>query len=486
MKKYIYSFIIVLVCILTSCTEEFLDINDDPNKTTTPESKYLFGYASATWSGLRTSGDLFIPISLSNQSIASGGNFGWGNWGKEDFYFFAPSVLPNTWKTYFLYSASNLNNAINLAKENNPKNTNTIGQSKILLANLFFELTMLHGDIPYSEALIPDIKYPKFDKQEDTLEGLLILLDEAIELLNESSSLKIIENDLYFSGDISKWEKYANSLKLKILMTMVDKKPSKTSDIIQLLNENSMLSSSEDNVLFPYYDKTGNENPKFKLFKYHNGSTNNWLFANENVFNFMNALNDPRIPIYFEEGPDAAENEFNAVATAKEADGTTSVINLEKLWTVDAPDVIFSYQEQLFFEAEIYARGLGVATDLTKAHQLYEQATIEAMRFYNVPEADITNYVNNDMPDISTMTVTDAIKEIHIQQWIDLMDRPLYGWIQSRRSGSKGNEIPNLTPPEGAATEDIIRRWDYSSVERTSNPNTPTNPSMDEHLWFDL
>ena len=51
-----------------------------------------------------------------------------------------------------------------------------------------------------------------------------------------------------------------------------------------------------------------------------------------------------------------------------------------------------------------------------------------------------------------------------IQQWIDLMDRPLEEFVQWRRSGSNGNEVPALTVPTEATSRDLIRRWEYLSL----------------------
>ena len=80
-----------------------------------------------------------------------------------------------------------------------------------------------------------------------------------------------------------------------------------------------------------------------------------------------------------------------------------------------------------------------------------------------------------------------ALYEIHIQQWIDLMDRPLEEFVQWRRSGSNGNEVPVLTVPTEATSRELIRRWEYSPEEMTANPNAPKeSPKIWEKMWFDL
>lgn len=88
---------------------------------------------------------------------------------------------------------------------------------------------------------------------------------------------------------------------------------------------------------------------------------------------------------------------------------------------------------------------------------------------------------------VSTMTQEKALYEIHMQQWIDLMDRPFEEFVQWRRSGTAGNEVPTLQVPEDATSKELIRRWEYSPEEMTANINAPKeSPKIWEKLWFDL
>ena len=71
------------------------------------------------------------------------------------------------------------------------------------------------------------IKYPKFDSQESVLNGVLSLLDEALQLIDLNDANAIDEYDIYYKGDMNKWMTLAKSLKFRTLMVMVDKDPSK-------------------------------------------------------------------------------------------------------------------------------------------------------------------------------------------------------------------------------------------------------------------
>lgn len=362
---------------------------------------------------------------------------------------------------------------------------NKVAQSQILAALLAYEGTMFWGDMPFSEAWNDEITDPKFDSQESILNEAISMLEEAIDMIDFDDPVRIIESDLFYNGDLEQWIKVAKSIKFRILMVMVDKDPSKATEIANMLNEGNMISSPEDNFAFPWLDEPNKENPKYKLFDRYAGGSNVWIFANKNVFDFMEPLNDPRIPRYFKLGLDDP-TEYSAVQTASEADGTTSLIS-DYLYRATAPDLIFSYQEQLFFEAEAYARGLGVAQDLSKANDLYKEAVEEAALYYEVEESAASNFANS-LQDLTELSQSEAVRQIHIQQWVDLMDRSLEAWVQWRRSGPEGQEVPDLSLPNGAPAGGLIRRWDYPPEEElTLNTNAPANPPLlYENLWFDL
>ncbi|WP_455591754.1 SusD/RagB family nutrient-binding outer membrane lipoprotein [Bacteroides sp.] len=490
MKNRIFTYIILTICAcgtLSSCSD-WLDVNHDPNTAEQVEPGYLFNYAAVNWAGSRTGGDSYIPLSQGIQCQADGGD-DYGGWG-EAYYEISPYSIGNTWKHYYAVGGNNLQLAIKNAQASTPINHNAIAQCKILLAQHIYEATMLWGDVPFLEAWVEDIKYPKFDSQESVLNGVISLLDEALIEIDSNDPLAITDYDIFYKGDMQKWAKLAKSLKFRMLMVMVDKDPSKVATIGKMLSEGGMISSSAEALKFPYLQTAGNENPKYKILEKYANGVNIMFFAHNNVLKPMQERNDSRIPRYFEPGADGVYRGLNTrevadVTDDEDAELLSSVISAYLL-RKDAPEVIYSYQEQLFFEAEAYARGLGVTSDLVKANQLYKAAIKVACDFYEADPDETTRFING-LADLNTLTLDKALYEIHMQQWIDLMDRPLEEFIQWRRSGEEGKEVPTLTVPEEATAKDLIRRWEYSPEELTSNPNAPKeSPKIWEKLWFDL
>ncbi|BBD46547.1 SusD/RagB family nutrient-binding outer membrane lipoprotein [Petrimonas sp.] len=480
MKKILY-YLLLTIVVFTSCND-WLDINKDPNRATEVDPDVLFGYAITSWSANRTGGDSYIPLVFAAQTMATAGNFGWGN---DDVYDISPYSTGNTWKLYYATAGTNIFSAINLAEASTPKQPWIAAQGKIVRAMLMYEATMLYGDVPFSEAWKDDIDYPKFDAQKDILTNLLGLLDEAIADAKTPAAdgLKSITgSDLYYQGDMKKWIRLANSMKMRIAMTMVDADPEKTSVIADLISKNEMMASAADNMEFPFFNTPGKENPKFGILKKYAGSQNLFFFANSHVVDILKPTNDPRLKIFFEPGPEA-EGEILGLPTNAEGDETTAPVNIKTILKADAPDLIFSYQETLFFQAEAYARGLGVTKDLNKANELFKGGVKAAMLYYGVKEAEADAYINTGLPNLTT--AADPVKEIHLQQWVDLMDRPLEAFTQWRRSGAEGAEVPELSLPANSPANPLFRRFVYSPEESTANPNTPQDVHYYDKMWFD-
>lgn len=470
-----------------SC-KKYLDINTNPLQADKVEPNLLFGYAITAWDVNKNSGDGWLPISLFAQTIASGANYGWG---KDNVYKLSSFTLGNTWKAIYSSGGNNLKLAIKAAESAVPVNNNAAAQCKIVLAQILYEGATLYGDVPFTQAFqVNDFPYPKYDAQKDVFENIIKLLDEANAQIDLASPDKIIAYDVFYTGNMATWKKLANSIKLKVLMVMVDKDPTKAAAIGQLVSAPaSMLASASENWTYKYYAITSNENPKYRLFKEYTNGDNIWFFANSNVFNYMNTTPtiDPRVPRYFEPGDDG---QYRAVATEATANKNTSLISAY-LYRKDAPSVLLSYQEILLLQAEAYARGLGVAKDLTKAQQLFKDGVKAAMTFYEADPAQIDLFINGNTSVAATLpnltTDADPVKQIHLQQWIDLMDRPMEAFVQWRRSGPDGNEVPALTLPLGAFSGPLIRRFTLSPDEISSNPNVPNPlPKYFDKMWFDL
>lgn len=489
-KTYIYLIIFVAVSSLTlSSCKKYLDVNTNPNTVEKVDPKLLFTYAVTSYVNLKSSGDHYIPFALAGQAVATGGNnpTGWGIPSEEQ-YQISSFSNGNSWRAYYTSIGSNLKEAIKLSESASPVNNNAAAQCKILFAMVGYEITTVFGDVPFSEAWSTTNPAPHFDAQKDIFESCLKLIDEALAQFDAASPLKIDkEYDMFYNGDLDRWKKLANSVKLRILMTMVDKDPSKAAAIGTLVQAGNLIDGANGNCLVKYESGAGKRNPKYALALQYNDGTN-FFFGTIHTIDFLKKIKDPRLPKFFDKPAKATD--YFGVENGADADDKVNARISTSLQTAEEPEVLFSYQEELFYEAEVYARGIGVPVNLTKADELFKKAVKASCLFYGVLQNVADDYVNPEKENALPSLIGDptAVKTIQMHHWVDKMERGLDAFTQWRRSGAEGDETPKLKLPIGAPAGGLFRRFEYPITnEISANPNAPkTRIRFTEKVWFDL
>ena len=446
-------------------------LNVDPNRSTTAEPALLFSGAEVKFSLLRVA-ELTWPTALMNQMWASG-----AAWGLAQAQYDQTRVR-SAWGSIYVDVLKNLALATKEASARTPKPNNTIAQLMIYQAFVYSQTTYLWGDIPFSEAASGTVDFPKFDTQEAVLNGCIKMLDDAVALIDATSTKIGAPNDLYYGGDMAKWRKFANSLKFRILITMVDADPSK-STAIGAMAAQPMIAARGDEMKFPYFDSPGRQNPRFSFTQIFRGGVQQDWYASKVMFDELVPLSDPRLPIFYQPGPGASANEFLSLVGVEPRTTKSSLVHLNLL-KANLPEVSFSYSEQLLLEAEATARGFWTG-GLGLADTRFRTGVRESMGALGVASGAIDTYVSA----LPTLTGANYRKEMNRQQWLDLFMRPLEGWVQWRRSGALGQEYPAMTPPTGAVVPALVRRLLYRSEEINSNKNTPSGITLDKPVWFD-
>lgn len=176
------------------------------------------------------------------------------------------------------------------------------GIFKIFRSLMFSFMTDYYGDIYYSEALKgrDGILYPKYDKQEDIYKGLLSELDEANDLIKQGTEQVSATYDLMYAGDKTKWQKFANSLKLRLLMRASKKLSDAGAQMSAIVNnpaDRPIFTDNEDNAAISYIGTTRDNS--------WNGGRLNWDYTEfdrrrpaKTLADKLTQLNDPRLPIW--------------------------------------------------------------------------------------------------------------------------------------------------------------------------------------------
>lgn len=473
MKQSFYPLVLlVLLSVAFSGCFKNSDINVDPNRSTSVDPALLFSGASTQFSLLRV-GELTWPVALGSQMWASG-----GRWGLQQAQYDQTRVRSAWGKTY-TDVLKNLDVAIKLAESTTPVNTNAVAQCKILSAFAFAQTSLLWGDIPFTEAANGETDWPKFEKQQDVLNGCIKMIDDAIAMINPNAKGIIAPNDLYYGGDMAKWRKFANSLKLRILFSMVDADASKAPLIGKIVSDGDVITTSAEAMQFKYYNEPGRQNPRFSFTAIFRGGVQSDWYCSKPVYDLLMTLSDPRIPFFFMPGTAAAPNEYIALNSVESYTTKSALVNINLL-KAELPEVSFSVSEQLLFEAEAYARGFAPGGFAIATNRLRAGVTASLISF-GVPATQASTYAAG----LPVLTATNYKTVLSQQQYLDLFMRPIEGWVQHRRSGVIGQEIPSMITPSGSPVAGLMRRLLYRSEEINSNPNTPSGLAIDLPQWFD-
>lgn len=465
------TFVSAMALSLAGCFQDG-GLNVDPNRSTTADAAQLFSGAALKFSLLRV-GELTWPVALSTQMWASG-----ARWGLAQAQYDQTRVR-SAWGSIYTDVLKNLVIATREAEARTPKPNNSVAQLKIYTAFVYSQTTYLWGDIPFSEAATGLVDNPKFDTQQAVLNGTLALLDEAVALIDANSNKIGAPNDLYYGGDMAKWRRFANSLKFRILMTMVDADPAKSAQIGPMQGL-PMISARAEEMKVQYANQAGRQNPRFSFTQIFRGGVQQDWYASNVVFAELLPFNDPRLPIFYQPGPGANPGQFVSLNTVEPFTQTASLVNLGLL-KADLPEMSFSLSEQQLLEAEAIARGYWTG-GLSAADARYRTGVRESMSVLGVTTPQIDAFIST----LPTLTPSNFRLELNRQQYLDLFMRPLEAWVQWRRSGTQGNEYPALQVPQGALVSGLVRRLLYRNEEITSNPNTPNPvPAQNIATWFD-
>jgi len=488
--KYISIILLTLGLLLaSSCSEDYLDVNDDPNRSANAEPGPIFTGTLVGYSTNRVI-DLGPALSTGSQLWSGGGNLGAAVFTSPERYNFSIFTTGNTWRAYY----RDIQKDLKLAIQNADGRNNAIAQCEIFSALVYYSATVLWGDVPFTEALDLDLENiqinnlnPRFDDQEIVLNGIIDILDEAIAKIDPSVPNAITGNDLIYEGDMDLWRKFAKSLKLRVLMTMVDADPSKASLIGDLVSENDLILQPQENAEFPFVNTSGNRNPFWETLNAFAGGSNFFYFASEATVDVMTKRNDPRLDAYFTPFPGGGSPDEVAGAPPGVVSLpvtpwvlSTSSGGDQSLVRPDAPDVLFSSQETHFLVAEALAKGYATG-GLSEADNSLRQGISQAMSGYNLSQDTISQYLEEEINNLTSLSQQEAVDIIAEQLWIDCIVRPLEGFVHWRR-----NEVPTLNVPEGALTSDLMRRLPYPPDEISANSNSPeVLPQVDVKMWFD-
>ena len=329
---------------------------------------------------------------------------------------------------------------------------NRIAVTEIASVYTWSVLVNTWGDIPYSEALNTTINQPKYDKAADIYTDLFRRLDAAIALITPESGT-FGGPDLLYHDDAAAWLKFANSLKLKLAITIADVNPTEAQSIITAAAAGAFTSNA-DNAVFTYLGQTPNNNPISNNLNPELTSRQDYV-AGSTTVNIMNQFNDPRRPFFFDK-----------IVAGDYAGGEQGVNNTyanfshpsAKVVAQDFEALLLDYSEVEFILAEASARW-GI---LGAPAEHYSKAVTASIVYWGGTSAQAESYLAQSGVAYSSATGNYSQK-IGIQKYLALYNRGYDAWTEWRRL-----DYPNLVPANQALSV-IPLRITYPTSERTLN-----------------
>ncbi len=501
----------LLVAVLgSSCKKSFFDINKDPN--------------NAVESNI--SPDLVVTQAMVNSANRTGTgyaflNFWLGYWAPSSG--FAPAVEEQSYNINTNFASGIFSGLLDNAydyqfMETKAAETNQTfyqGIAKIMKSNNFAQLVDVYNNVPYSEALqgLAAIR-PKYDDAKTIYEDLIKQLDTAITLIKAadvSTNLNIVTADLMFGGNKTSWVKFANTLKLRLLMTQSnrsDRQAYVTAEIAKIVAEGSgFLGSGQDAAVRPTYtpDKANAFYSAFGFASNGNAATT-YYRANVIAMNYMKVISDPRLGYYYKAilgNPAAVNKEPLATLPPNNYRGNMYGLPIDnstypfqagdfvsQVGGVDAPGAysssskglakgynqpmwIMTSIESMWLQAEAISRGF-MSGDAKAA---YKAAILESFKWLAVPSADaafntwydqqVTLANKNVDWDLNT-TAAEKQRLIMFQKYLAMNGiDPLQVWNDFRRSTGG---TPQVDPDPAKYASGNPGTAAYPYLDLSSNP----------------
>lgn len=501
MKTSIKTFIfaIVLGGMASSCSDSYMeDLNTDPSKANTIDPN-----AQLTTAELQTYGDLGMVEIYRNYIYAFNQQL-MGCWNTTNYggrHTVDNNEMSRIWTSFYQKSIKNVTDAIyRSAKEENKTNINSA--LRIYRVYLMSIITDIYGDVPYSEAglgYLEGVYNPRYDTQEEIYNNFFVELKEAGAALDPAGD--DITGDVIYDGEIAKWKKLANSLRLRFAMRISKVAPEKARHEFEdaLAADGGVFTDTSDDALIKYMDiafSFGQDsytdyrgNAMSQLF-FGNDPANNPSYLCSTFFNQLYDTGDPRtfmIARFYYDGlmsPTSPDNRIDLTdeiiekgvkmnpcvpgsfsydpwpsgydsdimkeiaETNPSVDVTMARETEPKLANNflkgDNPGVVMTYAEVNFLLAEAALNGWNVGGET--AEQLYGKGVRAAMDFLTdnygydrVSDEEFNTYITNNGIGHTDVQKREAI---NTQAWILHFTNPAECWANIRRSG-----YPRLKSP---------------------------------------
>lgn len=485
---------VLLLSGLTACTGGLEDANVDPNKMLVGDVNPYGMFEPLLYNGGTTWQNYTWYW---NDELIQFTAFTGGVTREEHRYKISDGDWKSVWNKYSGF-AGNAVHMYDLAAQRDDKAVEAVALTLKVLN--MYNLTDMHGDIPYSEAFQArtpgGTTKPKFDSQADVYRQMFAELETANKLYAESPVFQKPELDGMYKGNMKAWQKFNNSLYLRLLCRVSGRSEmnvgQKMTEILANPATYPVFTSNADNAVVnfsgikpyaSYFDAMNEGNFTTSGRKLTTQLIKMTVVTEDN----LQVYEDPRLAIYGRKNPNATI-EVNKVkiniwkgtvggCTREEmnsVDAGAAFLNFGVLCRSNAPATFMDFAEVQFIYAEAALKGL-ISGGETKAKSYYEAAVKASLEKWGgvgslsltpvtITEADMTTFLNSKLA--SWENAINKQELLGNQKFLALFWVGMEAYHEYRRTG-----YPELTIGAGTDYNDFQfpARFGYSSVTLATN-----------------
>ena len=509
-----------LTVALSSCIGNYENINSNPYEAPDLSADgYALGSAMNNLAGCVVSPDVntaqFTDCLLGGPL---GGYFADSNAGfTETISNFNPK---DDWSRVFLKSDkiiptlySNLTQVKLVSQNTNDPVPYAIAQ--VIKVAAMHRVTDAFGPIPYSQIGANGEIATPYDSQEVTYNTFFDELNAAIATLNENSNEQLVPTaDYIYKGDVKKWIRFANSLKLRLAIRIAYANPVKAQQMAEeAVNpaNGGVIESNADNATWNYFETS--QNPIYVATRYNQVQANKHsdnkdcttggdTHAAADIICYMNGYKDPRrekmfttvkMIVYDENFQPQEVDGYAGIRIGIDVTTKDEMVNAYSIPIISStsPFLWMNAAEITFLRAEGALRGWNMGGE---AKDLYNMAIALSFEQYGLSGSETYAKNSTDTPEAyndptfaytdwegprSTITIAwedgadnfeRNLERIITQKWIANFPLGVESWSEFRRTGYP-HLMPVIENKSGGSisSEYMIRRLWYPPTEYTEN-----------------
>ena len=491
MKKLL-KFIMIAAVALTGCAKSYFDINTNPNSSTNASVDLVLGNA----------------LKITGAGNTTGGQIGNYNFLCEWMGYWAPSgsyaLSSNDGASY--KETTGFGDGLWQALYHNLKDYDYVEQTataagqyfyiaaaKTMKAFVFQQLVDMFNNVPYGDAFKGTaLLQPTYANAQTIYEDLATQLGTAVTLFQRSDAVGSATEDILFGANNVNWAKFANTLKLRMLIRqtqMSGRSPYIQTQINNILANGAGFLTTDAGVNPGFSNSTGKQSPFWGFCINLAGTyTQDFWRAAKYSIDFGVNNNDPRYQLIY--APVTPGNWVGCVegSYSNPTGGLSSTFNkgVGVLKSVAQTSIIMTAAESYLLQAEAGLRGfIPSASTMLQQQALFNQGVASSFLYLGAgSSAMYTSQGGNKQTNYGACTnFAEWLACIIRQKWMAFnTTTPFEAWADYRRTGLPADMVITVHPLVDQLPARIPFRILYAFSEyQTNAANVNAMGTIDYH-----